>query len=68
MQSYNYLSNRQLFFNTENGDEVRREVAPASTGMASNSKPNKTDNVLFIILLFLMINMIIFNANFTNTN
>ena len=23
MQSYNYLSNRQLFFNTENGDEVR---------------------------------------------
>ena len=25
MQSYNYLSNRQLFFNTENGDEVRKK-------------------------------------------
>ena len=28
MQSYNYLSNRQLFFNTENGDEVRKNQDP----------------------------------------
>lgn len=37
MQSYNKLFIKQLFFNTENGDEVRKKTA-FTTNFVKNSK------------------------------